>query len=654
MAGEIIRPSALPPRASPVATEAVPSDNGSTVGGVTWAAGVAAGRPLASQAEAVAGIEATKAMTPLTTKQAIQAQGDVRFASAAQGGKADTAIQPDDLALVAISGAYSDLTGKPILGSAAAENVSAFATASQGALADTAVQPSDLATVATTGDYNDLINKPSSGGTITPLSRVGIKALDTSQVTEAYLVEQGREGLFQWRLGNYAANIAADVDEAFFIKANAVASSAGAWVRVVGPLTTPRTAGKATTGVDNVSNNVFAGPAGVWDSRGASLLRQTWVVGTDHPASNIGTYTLGYSSNGTVGYALTGHYVDSAVDGASIIGGMPNYYSIVGPFARLSHTVGKDNHNNHISGILFSDHSDLLHDDNFNIGDHGAIIGGAFHVVTGSMAAIVGGRETQVHAMYGFMGGGDTNRIGNRANSGDSSHSAMIGGHGNYLDGRYNAVLSGLDIVVKATFSGALGGWNNKIGQNEQHAGMATVGGVNNDVRGEYGVAVGGLNNTIASTGTYAKVSGTRAVAREIASDVLASGRFAADGDGQTEVTVGFGAGTSTVTVSLGGQSSGLGLRDIQTAEVVAFSLLIVGTSTIAGEYWAYRVEGLAQRLTSPTIVAQTVTAIHESDAAFNPVVSIVGTKITLTITGNAAKPTRFVCRAEFSCVKAG
>lgn len=94
MAGDIIRPSALPDRPTPVATEKVPTDNGVTVGGTTWEAGVAAGRPLASQAEAEAGVNATKAMTPLTTNQAIAAQGDVRFASAAQGAFADTAVQP--------------------------------------------------------------------------------------------------------------------------------------------------------------------------------------------------------------------------------------------------------------------------------------------------------------------------------------------------------------------------------------------------------------------------------------------------------------------------------------------------------------------------------------------------------------------------------
>lgn len=45
-------------------------------------------------------------------------------------------------------------------GNIVTHNVSEFATAAQGAKADTAVQPGDLATVATTGSYNDLSDKP--------------------------------------------------------------------------------------------------------------------------------------------------------------------------------------------------------------------------------------------------------------------------------------------------------------------------------------------------------------------------------------------------------------------------------------------------------------------------------------------------------------
>ena len=46
------------------------------------------------------------------------------------------------------------------LGSAATTNSTAYATAAQGTLADSATQPGDLATVATSGSYNDLSNLP--------------------------------------------------------------------------------------------------------------------------------------------------------------------------------------------------------------------------------------------------------------------------------------------------------------------------------------------------------------------------------------------------------------------------------------------------------------------------------------------------------------
>ena len=62
------------------------------------------------------------------------------FATSVQGGKADTAIQPGDLAAVATSGAYGDLSGRPTLGTAAAHATSDFATAAQGAKADSALQ----------------------------------------------------------------------------------------------------------------------------------------------------------------------------------------------------------------------------------------------------------------------------------------------------------------------------------------------------------------------------------------------------------------------------------------------------------------------------------------------------------------------------------
>lgn len=65
----------------------------------------------------------------------------------------------------------AQILNKPTLGTAASASATDFATAAQGAKADTAVQPSALATVATTGQYSDLSGKPTiptvNDGTLT-------------------------------------------------------------------------------------------------------------------------------------------------------------------------------------------------------------------------------------------------------------------------------------------------------------------------------------------------------------------------------------------------------------------------------------------------------------------------------------------------------
>ena len=53
-------------------------------------------------------------------------------------------MQPGDLSAVATSGSYGDLSGKPVLGTAAAQAADTFASAAQGGKADTAVQPAAL------------------------------------------------------------------------------------------------------------------------------------------------------------------------------------------------------------------------------------------------------------------------------------------------------------------------------------------------------------------------------------------------------------------------------------------------------------------------------------------------------------------------------
>ena len=65
-------------------------------------------------------------------------------AVATTGAYSDLTGAPS-LATVATSGDYDDLTGKPTLGTAAATDSTDYATAAQGAKADTAVQPAAIA-----------------------------------------------------------------------------------------------------------------------------------------------------------------------------------------------------------------------------------------------------------------------------------------------------------------------------------------------------------------------------------------------------------------------------------------------------------------------------------------------------------------------------
>lgn len=112
----------------------------------------------------------TEVTTGLASKEdAISDLAAIR--SGAQAGA--TAVQPGDLATVATTGSYDDLTDKPDLSVYATDSelssglatkqdtISDLATIRSGAaLGATSVQPSDLATVATTGDYDDLTDKP--------------------------------------------------------------------------------------------------------------------------------------------------------------------------------------------------------------------------------------------------------------------------------------------------------------------------------------------------------------------------------------------------------------------------------------------------------------------------------------------------------------
>lgn len=63
------------------------------------------------------------------------------------------------------------------------------------------------------------------------LTRTALKALNTATITAAFLKEVDRYGQWLWKTGDYSTQIAADPNEGLYLKADAIAATAGAWVR---------------------------------------------------------------------------------------------------------------------------------------------------------------------------------------------------------------------------------------------------------------------------------------------------------------------------------------------------------------------------------------------------------------------------------------
>lgn len=64
-----------------------------------------------------------------------------------------------------------------------------------------------------------------------PSTIAELKAVNTNAFTRAYLTDPVRVGQFIFRTGDFSAEVAADAAEGIYIKADAVAATAGAWVR---------------------------------------------------------------------------------------------------------------------------------------------------------------------------------------------------------------------------------------------------------------------------------------------------------------------------------------------------------------------------------------------------------------------------------------
>ena len=124
----------------------------------TTAAGSAA--TSASNASTSASNAAASAATAANTVAIVEALAGVAPPQTGNAGKYlttnGTATSWDALSTVADTGAYADLTGKPTLGTAAATDASVYATAAQGTKADSALQSADIG--VSVQAYNAVLN----------------------------------------------------------------------------------------------------------------------------------------------------------------------------------------------------------------------------------------------------------------------------------------------------------------------------------------------------------------------------------------------------------------------------------------------------------------------------------------------------------------
>jgi len=352
----------------------------------------------------------------LKTDNLLYANGvAMSFASAAQGTKADTAVQPGNLSTVAtsgsyldllnkpslfdgeytslankpalfdgsyanltgkptlfdgeyaslantpalFSGSYTDLSNKPTLGTAAATDATAYATAAQGATADTALQPSDLTGYATESYV---------GNAVANLVASAPAALDT---LNELAIALGNDASFSTSITNSLANKLSTSD---------FTSTADTWLGT-----------KSTSNVTEGTNLYF------------TEIRANTAI--DARVTKSFVEALGANANvantalSVAGSSVTGQVANSLVAGTVYTNAQPNITS-VGTLTEL--TVGNVTANVHIDGgnitaLNISSHTGYFEGNLTVLGNLNAEVGGILYA---NSSIIYGNLDTGEGAIY--------------------------------------------------------------------------------------------------------------------------------------------------------------------------------------------------------------------------------------------------------------
>jgi hypothetical protein len=83
--------------------------------------------------------------------------------------------------------------------------------------------------------------------------RTALAGVNTATFSTVFLKEAGREGIFVWKTGNFSSYVAADPLQGVIVASSLVASTSGAWVRVVHGYLTPEWFGAPKNGASDDS-----------------------------------------------------------------------------------------------------------------------------------------------------------------------------------------------------------------------------------------------------------------------------------------------------------------------------------------------------------------------------------------------------------------
>jgi len=289
------------------------------------------------------------------------------------------------------------------------------------------------------------------------------------------------------------------------------------------------------------------------------------------------------------------------------------------------------------------------------------IIGGTNEVsYRGSKAAIVGGYGNAVGADYGFIGGGETNKV--------------LGHHGAIVGGANNTISKG-----SATGSGATAGYTNEgfsfIGggatntvNKSQYAVIAagtsnTIGNASNDW-GSYCSILGGLSNEAGTTayawgatvlggwnnhaqGLWSLASGRHANATNAFQHAHAHEQFAVRGDCQTSVFVLKAQTTDATATTMTANAAAISLP---TGGTWSFRALVSARQNASTNAAAWIIQGAATNAAGATSVmgTPTVTALGNSGSpTWTVAVDATGANIRIRVTGAAGTTVRWSARMD-------